>query len=77
MSLQNWPVTSGIPFPKGEIASVKQIRVLNAFGQETPSQIKTLSQWIDGSIKWILLDFQADVLANETIQYTLEYGTWE
>lgn len=75
MSLQNWPVTSGIPFPKGEIASVKQIRVLNAFGQEIPSQIKTLSQWIDGSIKWILLDFQADVLANETIQYTLEYGT--
>ena len=42
---------------------------------EIPSQIATLTKWLDGSIKWALLDFQADVPKDGTAIYTLEYGT--
>ena len=70
-----WPVTSGIPFPKGELASTEQIRILNPDGAEIPSQAAPLTKWLDGSIKWALLDFQADVPKSSTAIYTLEYGT--
>ena len=70
-----WPVTSGIPFPKGELASTEHIRILNPDGAEIPSQVAPLTKWLDGSIKWALLDFQADVPKGSTAIYTLEYGT--
>ena len=72
---QGWPVTSGIPFPQGDLISIENIRILNAQGSEIPSQIGELGRWQDESIKWALVDFQADVDANAVAQYTLEYGT--
>ena len=60
---RGWPVTSGIPFPQGELISVDNIRILDGQGLEIPSQIGELAMWQDGSIKWVLVDFQADVEA--------------
>ena len=72
---QAWPVTTGIPFPKGDITSVDQLRILNGAGEEIPCQSNVLTEWPDGSIKWALLDFQADTPACDDATYTLEYGT--
>ena len=68
-----FPVTSGVPFPKGAIGSDRHIRLLNADGRETPLQTRTLAHWPDGSVKWVLLDFQC--AQSEGRQFNLEYGT--
>ena len=68
-----WPVTSGVPLPEGAITDPSYVR-LRLNGKELPLQTETLSRWPDGSIKWLLLDFQVDISANETRRPTLEYG---
>ena len=67
---QAFPVTSGVPFPKGVLGSERQLRLLDGQGREAPLQVETLARWPDGSVKWALLDFQAPAGG----QYSLEYG---
>ena len=42
---KSWPISGGIPFPKGEIYNADQVKV------QVPSQSRILSRWSDGSIK--------------------------
>ncbi|MBO3099685.1 exo-rhamnogalacturonan lyase family protein [Gelidibacter pelagius] len=66
------PITLGIPFPKGELFSVDNVRMLNSKGKEIVSQTTEVTTWepADDSIKWIWVFFFADEASN----YTLEYG---
>lgn len=66
------PVKFGIPFPKGELFSPDHVRVLNASGQEIPSQKTKVTTWepADQSIKWLWVFFFAD----ESEEYTVQYG---
>jgi len=62
------PVTSGIPFPKGMLFSDQNLSI-----QGADAQFQTLTKWDDGSIKWLLVDFQANVPANgEKIYYLID-----
>ena len=70
----SWPVTSGIPFPQGALTAAENTRLLNRAGAEVPLQAAVLAEWPDGSVKWLLLDFQADVGAAGSAEYRLEYG---
>lgn len=65
-----YPVTSGVPFPKGVLGADSNLRLLDAAGEEVPLQARTLARWNDGSVKWALLDFQA----RDGSSYALEYG---
>ncbi len=56
---QSLPVTCGIPFPKGALASTENMRLIDAYGDEVPLQAQALSFWEDGTVKWALLDFLA------------------
>ena len=64
-------VTSGIPFPEGDVADPTRMRLLSN-DAEIPLQVKVLSRYSDGSIRWALLDFQ---LQGGETEYTLEYGS--
>jgi chitodextrinase len=64
------PVTVGVPFPRGMIFSDQDVQIA---GQ--PAQFNALSTWPDGSVKWILCDFQGDVSANGNATYYLTDGT--
>lgn len=74
------PVSSGVPLPDGAISSTRNIRLMNG-GGEVPAQFKVLARWngetgdTNKYIKWVLVDFQADVAAGSNSVYTLEYGT--
>ncbi len=71
------PVTSGIPLSETlGIIDQLRLRVLDEHGRETPLQIRVLSRWGDltdhcAPIRWVLLDFNADVVANATALYRL------
>lgn len=66
------PITMGIPLPNGALYSPDQVRLLNAAGQEIPSQITEVNNWqpLNNSIKWIWVFFFAETGDS----YTLEYG---
>lgn len=67
------PVTLGVPFPEAALADEDQARIIRN-DNVIPCQREVTSRWPDGSIRWLLLDFLADVNADETAVYHLEYG---
>ena len=66
------PVTFGVPFPKGALRSVDQVRVLSAKGVEIPSQITEVATWapVSPSVQWIWVD----LITDGSSKYRLEYG---
>jgi hypothetical protein len=67
------PLTLGVPFPEGALEDTYRVR-LTRNGNMIPCQREVTSRWPDGSVRWLLLDFLADVNADETAIYHLEYG---
>ena len=72
-AVEDWPVTTGIPFPRGELASPAHVRLLGQKGEE-PAQVTLTARWPDGGVKWLLVTFLADAAANGTSTYRVEYG---
>jgi hypothetical protein len=53
------PLTVGVPFPRGQLKSVDQVEVW--LGEvQLPTQRAVTGAWPDGSVRWLLLDFQGD-----------------
>lgn len=69
-----WPVTSGIPLAQGELDSDRRTALFDTDGKEVPLQTEVLNRWPDGTIRWLLLDFQVDLAANESKKLALRYG---
>jgi hypothetical protein len=69
-----FPVTSGVPLARGALRRDRQAALFDSAGQEVPLQSEVLSRWPDGSIRWLLLDFQVDLAANESREFVLRYG---
>ena len=65
-----WPVSVGIPFPKGALADAGHIRLLGKGRTELPLQAGELARWEDGTVRWALLDF----LPEGEDDYAIEYG---
>ena len=82
----SWPITQGVPLPQGELGSAENVRLLDDAGNEVPCQVAVTGRWPDGSVKWLLLDFDVtlakpaplprDPTRPEPVaRYILEYGT--
>ena len=48
--------------------------VVDGGGDEAPLQLSRLAVWPDGSLKWGLLDFQADLRAGRGRTFQLQFG---
>jgi hypothetical protein len=75
------PVTTGVPLPESaNILTIRQLQLKDDRGVNVPAQFVVLARWrgiptdITKPIKWVLLDFQATVLANRTGTYHLTDG---
>ena len=68
---RGWPVTRGVPLPVGAISDPSLLGVKDADGRPVSAQFRVLSRWPDGSLKWVLTDFQADVPAGGESTYTV------
>jgi len=71
-----WPVTQGVPFGEGDFPVDTPARVVLEDGKSLPPQTLCLATWSKDRkfVKWLLVDFQIDLKANQTRQVYLEYG---
>lgn len=74
-ALHDSPVSSGVPFARGELADAQHVRLLDPLGREVPVQPEVTVRWKGGSVKWLLVSFLATAEAGATPEYTLEYGS--
>ncbi len=66
------PVTAGIPLPKGLMKDIDRLRIVSREGTDVPAQFTVLGLWHpDRSVKWVQVDFQADVPAGSTRYFYL------
>ena len=72
--VSGYPVSSGVPFAKGELGDARHVKLLAPDRKPVPLQADVSARWPDGSVKWVLISFQADVGAGESALYALEYG---
>lgn len=68
------PVTIGVPFARGRAHPAEYWTLMNEEGRTVPVQTSVLDRWSDGSVRWLLIDFQAALAAAGTARYTLTQG---
>jgi len=68
------PLTAGVPVARGRLRQADHLQLRDAQGRLTPLQLEVTARWGDGSIKWLLLDFQAEVAALGQAVYQLVTG---
>ncbi len=67
----HWPVTRGVPMPEGTLREPDDLAVVGPDGDRVPAQFRVLARWTDGSVKWVLADFQAKADSSGTATYNL------
>jgi hypothetical protein len=55
------PVTCSLPWPRGMLKEDSFLILRDDQGQPIPLQTRILDRWPDGSVRWLLLDWQASV----------------
>ena len=68
---RGWPVTSGVPFRQGALADGRGMTLWTPGGQAVPLQTDVLARWPDGSVRWLLIDFQVELAAGEKQNFVL------
>lgn len=66
-----WPATIGMPFGRGRLARVEDLRLFDPQGKPVPLQAELFSRWPDGSVKWAVLNFLADT-GPQPVTYRLQ-----
>ena len=66
-----WPVSVGVPFPKGVLGSAAEVSAVERDKSEMPCQARAMTGWPDGSVQWALVDFKADGQND----FALEFGS--
>src|SRR5436190_1093760 len=54
-----WPITTGVPFPRGALTAAEHCRLVNDQGEEQLLQAKVAATWDAqrSSIRWLTIDF--------------------
>lgn len=67
-----WPLTTGIPFPRGGLTNELNCRLVDDTGSEQPLQSRVAATWDAErkSIRWLTIDF----IAQPDRRYSLEFG---
>jgi hypothetical protein len=65
------PVSIGVACPRGVVQRGERWGLTDQRGRGVPVQTTTLDRWSDGSVRWLLAEFQADVVPNASSYYAL------
>ena len=69
-AVDQWPITTGVPFAQGTLGSAEQVRLVRG-EEEVPAQVQLTARWPDGSVKWLLVTFLASAPAAGQADYRL------
>src|SRR5437867_5346273 len=69
-----WPASASVPLRRGRVQSPDKLWLAAPGGRAAPLQARALERWPDGSVRWLLLDFLADVPAGKVATFTLRDG---
>lgn len=69
------PVRCGVPLARGYVPQANALTLLGPDGRGTPVQVTTTGTYGDGTPRWVLLDFQADLPAGGKAVYRLSRGS--
>jgi hypothetical protein len=69
----NEPCTVAVPFPQGELKDLSKIAITDG-NKAVPSQFKVTAKWQDDSVKWLLINFLADLPGNKSKDYFLTFN---
>ena len=72
---KHFPLTVGVPFPRGGLAEGEAVAIRNEGGTLQPLQSRVLERHPDGSTRWLLLDYQADLAPFGVSRNTLVIGS--
>ena len=70
IAIEKHPFSIGVPCSKGSVVELGNLK-LDLNGESVPFSVVPLATWSDESVKWLLLDFQASVDANEQVSFQL------
>ena len=74
LNLQSFPLTVGLPFRQGVLPADESVAILDGTGQSIPLQTRVMETHQDGSVRWLLLDYQSDLASLELVTHRLELG---
>jgi len=69
-----WPASASVPLPRGRVRTPEALWIGADERHPARMQARALERWPDGSVRWLLVDFLADVPAGEHVTYTLRDG---
>ncbi len=69
-----FPLTVGLPFAEGVLSPKDPVSILNESGDPQPVQARVMETHDDGSVRWLLLDYQADFSPLGTTRHVLALG---
>lgn len=67
--------TTGVALPRGWCRDASTLRLVDGARKRLPIQTKVLERWSDGSVRWVLLDFQSPAESGATIELRNDGGT--
>lgn len=65
------PVAVGVSCPRGAVARSARWTLTDQRGRTIPVQTSVLDRWGDGSVRWLLVEFQADIDVESQSFYAL------
>lgn len=65
------PCTVAIPLQQGALKDVQGVTITDG-KRPVPTQARATSRWKDGSVRWMLVDFLADLPGNAGVRYFCE-----
>ena len=67
-----WPITTGVPFPRGQLSDAEHCRLIDDRGEERSLQSRVTATWDAErkNVRWLTIDF----IAEPGRKYALEFG---
>jgi hypothetical protein len=72
--LNGFPLTVGLPVPPGALPAGEPLAILDASGEAAGVQSRVLETHEDGSVRWLLVDFLADLAPLSQARHRLVIG---